>query len=216
MTTPHAAGRRWPASLAVGMVLVAHLVVPPAVQVGPIWLLPTVTALLLVPVVVANPGSLRRDHDALRALALASATAVAVLNAAVLLSLLVTLLSRPTLSPRDLILTAAVLLTTNVVAVAVLLWELDGGGPFARHPDHGREAQRPDLLFPQLGTPGVADPDWKPSFVDYLFTSFTVTTAFSPTDTMPLTARVKVVFMMGAAVAMLTFALVAARAVNLL
>jgi uncharacterized membrane protein len=58
--------------------------------------------------------------------------------------------------------------------------------------------------------------DARPSYVDYLFLSFNTSTAFSPTDTMPLTARMKLLMMLEAIVSLLTLALVAARAVNIL
>jgi hypothetical protein len=58
--------------------------------------------------------------------------------------------------------------------------------------------------------------DWSPGFIDYLFVAFTNATAFSPTDTMPLSARAKLLTMAEAAVSLLTLALVAARAVNIL
>jgi uncharacterized membrane protein len=57
---------------------------------------------------------------------------------------------------------------------------------------------------------------WSPGFVDYLFLSYTNATAFSPTDTMPLTPRAKWLMMVQSAVSLLTIALVAARAVNIL
>ena len=34
-------------------------------------------------------------------------------------------------------------------------------------------------------TPNLVDPDWRPTFVDYLYVSLTNVMAFSPTDTMP-------------------------------
>ena len=58
--------------------------------------------------------------------------------------------------------------------------------------------------------------DWSPGFIDYLFLSFTNATAFSPTDTMPLSPRAKLLMMAEASLSLLTIALVAARAVNIL
>ena len=52
--------------------------------------------------------------------------------------------------------------------------------------------------------------------IDYLFVSFTNATAFSPTDTMPLSARMKLLFMLEAMASLVTVGLVAARAVNIL
>lgn len=214
MRTP-AYRRRWPASLAVILVLAAQLVLPEQVTVGAEWLVPGLEGLLLLPMLVTNPVHLRRDHPLLRMLALVTAVAVMVANASVLVRLVVTLGRGSAFSSLALIETGLILVFTNVVASAVLLWELDRGGPFARDPAHQRDEGRADLLFPQTSVDGPLD-GWRPSFVDYLFVAFTLSTAFSPTDTMPLSGRTKVVFMVSAAVAMLTFALVAARAVNIL
>ena len=103
---------------------------------------------------------------------------------------------------------------TNVVIFALWFWNLDRGGPATR----GLEsAGRPDLLFPQMTSlPDEAEEAWTPGFIDYLFVSFTNATAFSPTDTMPLSPRIKLLFMLEAAVSLATVGLVAARAVNVL
>ena len=58
--------------------------------------------------------------------------------------------------------------------------------------------------------------DWWPSFLDYLYVSFTNVTAFSPTDTMPLTPWAKLLMMLQSLASLLTVALVVSRAVNIL
>jgi len=63
---------------------------------------------------------------------------------------------------------------------------------------------------------GAVGSDRDPGFVDYFFLSFTTSTAFSPTDTLPLTARMKLLMMLEGSISLLTLALVAARAVNIL
>ena len=70
-------------------------------------------------------------------------------------------------------------------------------------------------MFPQQSLPGVA-PGWSPTFLDYLYTSFTNATAFSPTDTMPLTAWAKLLMMLQSLASLLIVALVVSRAVNIL
>ena len=60
------------------------------------------------------------------------------------------------------------------------------------------------------------DPTWRPTFLDYLYVSFTNATAFSPTDTMPLSRWSKLLFALQAAISLVTVALIAARAVNIL
>jgi hypothetical protein len=57
---------------------------------------------------------------------------------------------------------------------------------------------------------------WQPGFLDYLYTSLTNATAFSPTDTMPLTQTAKIVMGVQAVSALVTVGLVVARAVNIL
>ena len=67
-----------------------------------------------------------------------------------------------------------------------------------------------------MATPHIADPDWEPGFLDYLYVSFTNATAFSPTDTMPLTRWPKMIMLLQAGISLVTVALVIARAVNIL
>jgi hypothetical protein len=56
--------------------------------------------------------------------------------------------------------------------------------------------------------------DWTPSFADYLYLSTTNSSAFSPTDTMPLSTRAKALMGIQATAALLTSLLVIARAVS--
>jgi hypothetical protein len=59
-------------------------------------------------------------------------------------------------------------------------------------------------------------PEWHPGFADYLYTSYTNATAFSPTDTMPLTAMAKLLMAVQSSIALITILLVVARAVSVL
>jgi len=67
-----------------------------------------------------------------------------------------------------------------------------------------------------MTAPEVAPPDWEPAFLDYLYVSFTNATAFSPTDTLPLSRWAKMLMLVQSAIALATVALVVARAVNVL
>ena len=102
---------------------------------------------------------------------------------------------------------------TNVIVFGLWYWELDRGGPSARCTPEHRE---PDFLFPQMATPSIAPDGWFPHFVDYLYVAFTNATAFSPTDTLPLTVWAKGLMTVQSLASLLTVALVAARAVNIL
>lgn len=197
---------RWPVSLAAVLALGAQLTLPEEVSLGPTWLVPLVQAVLLAPIVVANPVRLERTHPALGLLALTVAYAILVSNLGRLVHLVGLIARGDQFGAGTLINAAVVILVVNVLGMAVLFWELDRGGPLARDPQH------PDLLFPQDTMDGVV---WEPRFLDYLFVAFTATTAFSPTDTMPLSRSFKVLFMLAAITSMTTIAVIAARAVNL-
>lgn len=94
---------------------------------------------------------------------------------------------------------------TNVLAFALLYWIADGGGPERRAADP--KGAR-DFAFP-----GDAS---NPNFADYVFLAFNTATAFSPTDTSPLTTRVRVMMLAESTVSLLALAFAAARAVNIL
>jgi hypothetical protein len=64
----------------------------------------------------------------------------------------------------------------------------------------------------KIGSSDVAD--WVPSFIDYLYVSLTNSSAFSPTDTMPLSSRVKILMGLQATAALVTSVLVIAKGVG--
>jgi len=95
----------------------------------------------------------------------------------------------------------------------LLYWELDRRGPVARaHAD----VAHPDFMFPQMTNPDLARPHWEPQTLDYLYLSLTNATAFSPTDTMPLTRSAKAFMGLQSAVALVTVGLAIARVTNIL
>ena len=77
-------------------------------------------------------------------------------------------------------------------------------------------AGRRDFAFVQMLSPHLAEAGWHPRFVDYLYLSFTNASAFSPTDTLPLTRWAKLLMLLQSSVSIVTVVLVAARAVNML
>ncbi|MGZ0146736.1 hypothetical protein ACXJJ3_06665 [Kribbella sp. WER1] len=208
--------RRWPASLAVISVLILQLLVPTQVNALPRWLMPALGALLLLPLIWMNPFHLRRDEPWLRSIAITLVAVLVAVNAYYLAGMISVLVNGDPNQGKVLVKSALLIWVTNVVAFAVWLWEVDRGGPFARAPEHAREAERADLLFPQMTVELDGWKSWIPGFTDYLYVSFTNATAFSPTDTMPLTARTKVLMGVESAISLLTVAVVAARAVNVL
>jgi hypothetical protein len=114
---------------------------------------------------------------------------------------------------HPLILAGVVLWVTNVLLFGLWYWELDRGGPVDRA---SAVAASPDFLFPQMSEPQHAAPDWTPNLVDYLYVSLTNASAFSPTDTMPLSRTAKVLMSTQSVASLVTVGLVVARAVNVL
>ena len=116
------------------------------------------------------------------------------------------------LSPAALLGAAAVIWVLNVLLFSFWYWEIDAGGPHARH--CGEPYRSPDLVFPQRQHEG--SDDWIPEFLDYLFFSFNSSTAFSPTDTLVMSRRMKVLMMVQSLISLSVLTVVAARAVNAL
>ena len=147
-------------------------------------------------------------------LGVALVAVISLSNARALLLLVRALLAGTTQNGRALLLDARNIWATNVIVFSLWYWELDRGGPSI---DRMVRRGFSEFLFPQTILPtGTVSASTTPGFIDYLFLSFNTSTAFSPTDTMPLTARMKLLMMFEATVSLLTLALVAARAVNIL
>ena len=98
----------------------------------------------------------------------------------------------------------------NILVFAFWYWEIDGGGPRRRHEAGHRAA---DFLFPQQveGKSGK----WAAGFFDYLFVAFTGATAFSPTDTYPLTRRAKALMMVEAILSLTIVVILIGRVANI-
>ncbi len=204
----------WAPQLVVAAAILLGLALPDKLTLGPSWLLPAAEGLLLLGLVAASPHPRMRHSPARRRLALGLTALVSAVNL-VSLGLLVHFLlhhTRPE-EGRPLIMAGVALWVTNVLLFGLWYWQLDRGGPLARatHSD-----VVPDFLFPQMGEARELAPGWEPSLVDYLYVSFTNASAFSPTDTMPLTPIAKVLMSAQALSALVTVGLVVARAVNIL
>jgi uncharacterized membrane protein len=203
----------WPAQLTVAAAIALNLALTERVTVGPRWFLPSVEGLLLIALVVIAPTRATEHSQARRNFALAFIGFVSLTNVVSLGLLLHYLINGGKAGGHELILSGALLWVTNVLLFAVWYWELDRGGPVARFLDPNA---LPDFQFPQMENPQLAPAGWRPGFFDYLYTSLTNATAFSPTDTMPLTQTAKIVMGTQSVAALLTVGLVVARAVNIL
>jgi uncharacterized membrane protein len=205
---------RWPPVVAVVIAIGLQVVLPfTLIQgLGPRWLVPAFEGVLLVALLVTDPHRLDRAESNLRLLSLAMIAVITVVNVVALGQLIRALLDSTVTGGRALVFASVPIWITLVIAFGLWYWELDRGGVTARMLENHR---RPDFLFPQMSVP-EASPGWAPKFLDYLYVSFTNATAFSPTDTMPLTSRAKLLMMVQSLASLVTVALVISRAVNIL
>jgi uncharacterized membrane protein len=181
---------------------------------GWVWFIPVVFELALLVALWARVGQEPDEQEGgRRRLVLLVLAVLGGFNVVALVALIFTLTASNFRGGGQLLLEAAAVWTTNVVAFGLGYWELDRGGPRRRVlPD----PPPPDFRFPQMEEGEPAAADWHPRLLDYVYVSFTNATAFSPTDAMPLTRRVKSLMLIEAALSALTILLVAARAVNIL
>ncbi|MFF3565328.1 hypothetical protein ACFYXS_35320 [Streptomyces sp. NPDC002574] len=205
---------RWAVSLAVLVAIALQLLLPAHLAVHPQWLLPALEFLLLVALLPATPSRAGRMGPLLRAGGLTLACAVSVANGWSAVRLIEGLVRGTEESDAQaLLLGAASIWLTNIIVFALWYWEWDRGGPVARA---AGTQDTPDFLFPQMQSPDPVHHEWEPAFADYLYVSFTDATAFSPTDTMPMSRWAKLLMTFQAMVSLLTLALVVARSVNIL
>ena len=181
---------------------------------GWVWLIPAVPeAALLVTLAWSLPRHRLEQLGRRRTVALILDGVITVANAAALVALIASLLSAQEKHGGELLLKGATIWGTNVITFGLLYWEFDRGGPIRRRaPDPPPR----DFQFPQDADPALAEPDWHPRLADYVYLSYTNSIAFSPTDVMPLTRRVKMMMLTESAISATTVLLVAARAVNIL
>jgi uncharacterized membrane protein len=203
---------RLPASIATLVVAALYMLLPDRLSLGPGVAFPIVAVLALIPLTIAD--AMGRKHRAYRVLALGLLGVTVVANGASLVLLVRELVARtPHMSGRELLAAALTVWLANVIVFALWFWELDRGGPRARERGDGIA---PDFLFPQMTDAKELMPDWQPAFSDYLYTSSTNGTAFSPTDTMPITGKAKLLMSIQSLSSFVLVVLVTARAVNIL
>lgn len=202
--------------LVVAGALVLDLSLPEKLTIGPTWLLPAVEGLLLVGLVSATPIGRMRYSPLRRNLAMGLIGLVSAVNVFSLVELCRFLLrGGGAHEGHPLVLAGVVLWVTNVLLYGLWYWQLDRGGPVARMLGAGGS---PDFLFQQMTDDGkkFAASDWRPTLVDYLYVSFTNATAFSPTDTMPLSPTAKLLMASQALTSLVTIGLVIARAIGVI
>jgi len=208
---------RWPIALAlltfIAITIVLRVAQPQRESLGPHWLVPGIEIALLVVLLASDPARVSRQRRWLRKVALGLVFALvvmALLSAGVLIVDLIRG-GKVTDSATSLLASGALIWLGNVLVFSLLYWMLDSGGPLARWRG---EHEYPDFAFTQQQNPELAPRDWRPQYVDYLILGLTTSTAFSPTDVLPLARWAKLTMALQALIALVVVGLVIARAVN--
>lgn len=199
---------RWPGALAIVCALVLYVALPPQFTLLP-WLLPFLEISLLLPLMITKPYRDSRESLLVQSL---SIFIIALINIANFISLILLahfLVAGAQINGQDLLLDGVNIWLTNIIVFGLWYWELDRGGPAKNR------SYPPDFLFPQMGLPQMFE-QWTPHFVDYFYCAFTNATAFSPTDTMPLSPKAKTLMLIQSLTSFITVALIVSRAVNIL
>jgi hypothetical protein len=201
-------------ALTIAVVLVLLTVLPDRIRVVPVWFsyLPGIAilgAIALVPLTGGKPRSLRFE----RWVTLLFCLVVGTGTLAGLRHLLFEMFSPSgDLDGLELFTSSVAVWVIGILIFALLYWQGDRGGPEARCRDRHIP---PDWLVPQADLEDIL-PHWQPTFVDYLFLSYTTATAFSPTDVAPISTRAKLMLMAQSLISLATILVVVSRAINIL
>jgi hypothetical protein len=208
---------RWPAVIAMLTVGLLHLALPPALSVGPQWLVPSVIVVLIIPSIISHKREMRTLNRVLGYIISSLLTLFLIWSLTLLVNAMIAGNEKAPVMLRS----AAALWFGNVLVFALWYWRLDAGGPNGRDVTHGH--RRGAFLFPQMTDEGENSreehhfaPVWSPQFIDYLFLAFNTSTAFSPTDAPVLSRWAKGLTMIQSTISLAVIALLAARAVNIL
>ena len=212
-----------PAATAIVVAIALYTLLPDPLLIGPRFVVPVLEVLLFLPVVAVNPRRLTKQNKLLRRLDVALLLLIAASNATALVLLIHRMLSGGSAGGATLLLAAGQIWLTNVLVFALAYWTLDRGGPVMRTQIARPRLPAADFRFPQdedqdaineVAKRSSAKSGWAPGFVDYLYVSVTNSSAFSPTDTMPLSPRAKVLMGLESVSALIMSVLVIAYAVG--
>lgn len=113
---------------------------------------------------------------------------------------------------RELLADVVLMAIANILIYSIWYWIIDPPG--VEEDPHEDAAW--DFLFPQRAGVVPRYEAWLPRYSDYLYLAFTTSFAFSPTDTLPLTRRAKMLMLLQASVSLITITGIAGSAINML
>jgi hypothetical protein len=199
----------WHAQAAILLAITLQLTLTESLRVGPKFLVAGLELLLVFGIGFTAPRRHKGAEVPHRTISVLLIGLVSMANAGQLALLIRALLNGSSLPGKSLLTGALAIFLTNIIMFGLWYWELASPGLSGRHKSDNDE----HFLFPQNQ---LKDNAWQARFSDYLYTSLTNSTAFSPTDSLPLTHQAKALMSAQALISLLTVVLVTARAVNIL
>jgi len=187
---------RGQAVLAFLAICAIYLALPRNLVIGPIWLLPTLIVVLLVPTVVSHRVG-RQSLNRTLGFVINGITTLALIGSVILL---VRALPAHRESPVQMLRSGGLLWLTNVIVFALWYWRLDGGGPTLRQKQ--KKFGSKSFLFPR--------------FIDYLFVALTQSSTFGPTDAPVLARWAKILAMVQILISLTIVVLLISQAVGVL
>lgn len=216
---------RWPVVVAILGALTLYSLQPSPLVPWLRWVVLGICAVMLLSLVFLNPHRLNRETRWSRVISVVLSLILLAANQLALVALIVDLLHDGDSDAGGLLLLSLQVWATNVIAYAVVYWELDRGGPVVRRREPRSELPPAAFRFPQdedddavveVAAGSSAKSDWTPEYFDYLYFSASNSMAFSPTDTMPLTRWAKALMLLESFSGFVILALVIARAVSVI
>ncbi len=213
---------RLPPAIAVIIAIAAYAALPKSLLIGPRYVIPAIEVALLIALIATNPTRMTRETRWSRIASIVLSSLVIASNL-VALGMLVDAMTEKGTAGGPLLIAAGQVWVTGVIGFGLLFWQIDRGGPVARRVNTHADMQPADWRFSQdenhdtvdeVAVSASRNSGWIPTFPDYLYVSLTNSSAFSPTDTMPLSTRAKALMGLEATAALLVSLLVIARAVG--
>ena len=204
---------RWPVSLATILVITLQLLLPDRLSLNFQNSILIIEILLVLFIIISNPHRIAQHKSHLWYSGIVLNLVMTISNIAGVIKLIELLVHGKISDPKQLLFSGGSIWISNMVIFSLWYWEIDGGGAGYRFQS---EKYTPDFLFTQMSNPQFAKPKWKPVYLDYFYLSLTNSSAFSPTDVLPLSRIAKSLMSIQSLISMLTLLLIVARAVNIL
>ena len=201
-------------AVAILAVAILHSLLPPELKLQSSPYLPWITLVLLIVLIMLDPGRINRLNTASRVLTDVLIGLLTVSNAYAAGMLVIGIVNNDSFAePNVLLFAGGAVWVTNAVLFALWYWDLDQGGPALRA--HGGNG-RPAFIFPEMQHKEHVPEGWTPMFVDYLAYSFATAMAFSPTDVSAIRPWAKLMVICESLISLGLAALVIARAINVI